>query len=78
MPEQWQALLSRDHEGSRRAGAVAKVFGHLVRKYVDAGVATALAELLNRERNKPPLDPEEVARICDDIADREFERRGQP
>jgi Bifunctional DNA primase/polymerase, N-terminal/Primase C terminal 1 (PriCT-1) len=78
LPEQWQALLSRDHEGSRRAGAVAKVFGHLVRKYVDAGVATALVELLNRERNKPPLDPEEVARICDDIADREFERRGHP
>ena len=79
LPEQWQALLSRDHDGSRRAGAVAKVFGYLVRKYVDPGVATALVELLNRERNKPPLYPEEVARICDDIADREFERRrGQP
>jgi Bifunctional DNA primase/polymerase, N-terminal len=37
MPQDWEGFMERrEHEGSRRAGAVAKIFGHLVRKYVDS------------------------------------------
>jgi hypothetical protein len=78
LPQSWQAVMEGEHEGSRRAGAVAKIFGHLVRKYVDPAVALALVEMFDRERNKPPLDHDEVVRICRDIARREADRRDEP
>jgi hypothetical protein len=77
LPATWQAVMEGEHEDSRRAGAIAKIFGHLVRKYVDPAVALALAEMFDRERNKPPLGRDEVIRICSDIAELEAERRGQ-
>jgi hypothetical protein len=45
LPGDWQALMHTDHYGSRRAGAVAKVFGHLIRKFVDPAIALALVEM---------------------------------
>jgi hypothetical protein len=77
LPATWQAVMEGEHEDSRRAGAVAKIFGHLVRKYVDPAIALGLAEMFDRERNKPPLGQDEVIRICRDIAELEAERRGQ-
>jgi hypothetical protein len=77
LPTAWQAVMESSHEDSRRAGAIAKVFGHLIRKFVDPAIAVALAEMFDRERNKPPLGRDEVIRICSDIAELEAERRGQ-
>jgi hypothetical protein len=68
--------MTTTHEGSRRAGAVARVFGHLVRKFVDPAIALELARMFDRERNAPPLGQGEVIRICADIAELEAERRG--
>ena len=75
LPEAWHALMNSDHEGSHRAAAVARLFGHLVRKFVDPAIALALALMFDRERNREPLGAHEVRRICADIAQREADRR---
>jgi Bifunctional DNA primase/polymerase, N-terminal len=76
LPKGWQELMTQDHRGSRRAAAVAKLFGHLLRKYVDPDLACAMAELFDQARNRTPLGAGEVRRICEDIATLEAERRG--
>jgi hypothetical protein len=75
LPREWQPFLQHDHEGSRRAYAIARIFGHLIRKYVDPAVALALAETFDAARNHEPLGHAEVVRICNAIAFREVERR---
>jgi hypothetical protein len=76
LPKAWRELMTQDHAGSRRAGAVAKLFGYLTRKYVDPHLAVALCELFDLARNREPLGETEVGRICRDIAELEAERRG--
>lgn len=76
LPKAWRELMTQDHAGSRRAGAVAKLFGYLARKYVDPHLAVALCELFDMARNREPLGETEVGRICRDIAELEAERRG--
>lgn len=75
LPEAWRALMEADHEGSHRSAAIARVFGHLIRKYVEPAIALYLAESFDALHNKPPLGLEEVTRIADDIAAYEIERR---
>jgi hypothetical protein len=76
LPKAWRELMTQNHAGSRRAGAVAKLFGYLARKYVDPHLAVALCELFDLARNREPLGETEVGRICRDIAELEAERRG--
>jgi hypothetical protein len=78
LPEAWDALLMTNHEGSHRAAAVAKLSGLLLRKYVDPGVVAKLAEWVDEKICKPPLGPDEVARIFCAIAEREADRRDKP
>jgi hypothetical protein len=73
LPKDWEALLSREHEGSHRAAFVARVFGHFVRKYCEP---VAAVDALDEQWCKPPLGRDEVVRICADIANLEAERRG--
>jgi len=77
LPAAWRDLMTGEHEGSRRAGAIAKLFGHLVRKFVDPAVALELVVLFDAERNHEPLGRDEVTRICADIAELEAERRAE-
>ncbi len=74
-PEYWCGFVDREHDGSHRSKAVAQLFGYLVRRYVDPIMALALARLVDEQRHKPPLGGAEVDRICNDIADREVDRR---
>jgi hypothetical protein len=74
-PEAWRALIDADHEGSHRSSAVARLYGHFVRRNVDAVLALHFAFMFDGARNKPPLGHGEVRRICDDIADLEAQRR---
>jgi bifunctional DNA primase/polymerase-like protein len=75
MPQEWDAFMSREHEGSRRASAIAKVFGLLVRKDVPSVVALEFARMFDREKNKDSLGEDEVKRICDGISELEIGRR---
>jgi hypothetical protein len=77
LPQDWQALLEGEHVDSGRACAVVRVFGHLVRKFVDPAIALDYVQRLDRDQNKPPLGHDEVIRICADIATLEADRRDQ-
>lgn len=75
LPTEWAAFMQRDHEGSRRAAAIAKVFGLLVRKDVPSVVALEFARMFDREKNREPLGDADVERICNDIAELDLGRR---
>ena len=76
LPKDWKALLSQSQEGSRRASALAKLSGLLLRKYVDPGVVVTIAQWFNERLCDPPLGRDEVLRIYHDIARLEADRRG--
>lgn len=75
LPKDWEALLSRTHSGSHRAGALAKFCGLQLRKYIDPAVVITLAQWFDERLCDPPLGHDEVARIFCDIAEREADRR---
>src|SRR5262249_42229923 len=69
-PEVYCALIDQAHQGSDCRRAIAKLYGYLVRRYVDPFVALKIAYLVDEQRNEPPLGHAEVTRICNDIANR--------
>jgi hypothetical protein len=75
-PKEWAELVSQEHEGSRRAAFIARVFGHFARKFVEPAVAVEAAIALDLMDCKPPIGRDEVVRICNDIANLEADRRG--
>ena len=74
-PEAWRSFIDKPVEGSRRGRAIARLYGHLVRKYVHPLVALDITRMFNQLRCTPPLDDYDVIRIIDDIARREADRR---
>lgn len=60
-------------EGERNHG-LARLTGHLLRRYVDVDLAAELVHLVNA-RCRPPLPSPEVDRIVESIAGRELQRR---
>lgn len=60
-------------EGERNQG-LARLVGHLLRRYVDVDMVAELAYRVNAGF-RPPLDRKEVDRIVDSIAGRELRRR---
>jgi hypothetical protein len=74
LPEQWRSFLDQSVDGSRRGAAVARVYGLLVRRYVDPIIALSLVEFFNQARCHPPLDVAEVYKIALEINDREAEQ----
>ncbi len=74
-PGNWRSFVNEPVEGSHRGHAVARLYGLLVRKYVDPVVALDIVRMFNELRSKPPLDDPEVVRIANAIADREADRR---
>ena len=74
-PEAWRSFINQPVEGSHRAHAIARLYGYLVRHYVDPIVALDLVRLFNALRCRPPLDDETLLRIVNAIAYREADRR---
>jgi hypothetical protein len=72
----WRALV-RDGvgEGARNA-TIARLTGHLLRRYIDPEVTLELLQVWNAVRCRPPLDDREVEAIVDRIAGCELKRRG--
>jgi hypothetical protein len=73
--EAWRTFIDTENKDSQRDNAIASLYGHLVRKYVDPRIALSIARLFDETRNTPPLGQAEVDRICDGIANREAKRR---
>jgi hypothetical protein len=76
---QWQrcctnTIASGVAEGSRD-NTVAKVSGHLLRRYIDPHVVLTLLQSWNTTHCTPPLPAEDVERIVNSIAGKELQRR---
>jgi hypothetical protein len=68
--------IARDgiSEGARN-NSIARLSGHLLRRYVDPHVTLELMMALNAARFQPPLDADEVRKIVSSIASKELTRR---
>lgn len=64
-------------EGERDA-TLAKIAGHLLRRYVEPTLAQVCLHALNESRCNPPLAAAQVEKIFFSIASREALRRGMP
>jgi hypothetical protein len=73
-PEQWRSFISETVDGSRRGSAIARLYGLLIRRWVDPVVALDIARMFNAQRCDPPLDEHEVLRIANDIAKRQADK----
>jgi hypothetical protein len=74
-PEAWRKFINDPVEGSRRSAAIARLYGLLVRRFIDPIAALDIARMFNELRCRPPLDDDEVVRIVTDITRREKQRR---
>ena len=74
-PEAWQQMLDGGLEDGSRNHSLARLVGHLLRRYVDPGIAAELIHAYNQVRCRPPKPTEEVDRILDSIASKEMLRR---
>ncbi|MGY4283634.1 hypothetical protein ACVWXO_002854 [Bradyrhizobium sp. LM2.7] len=74
-PEAWRSFLGETIEGSHRHGAIAKLSGLLLRRFIDPLVTLDLVRLFNAARCAPPLDDDEVVGIVTEICAREMRRR---
>lgn len=74
-PEWWRKLVADGVGEGQRNHTLARLAGHLLRRRVDAFVALELVACWNRERCRPPLSADEVARTVDSVAAAELRRR---
>jgi hypothetical protein len=74
-PEAWRSFVEDTFEGSRRSSAIARLAGHLLRRYVDPWVTLSICQTFNMVRCAEPLPWGEVAQIVNNIANREADRR---
>lgn len=72
---EWRNLVSRGVGEGERNQAVARLTGHLLRRYVDPWVVLDLMRLWNAARCSPPLEDNEVVGIVNSIAAAEARRR---
>jgi hypothetical protein len=76
-PEVWRELVAGGVDEGQRDCTVAKLAGHLLRRFVDAHVVLELMQVWNAARCRPPLPAEDVTRIVDSICGAELRRRGR-
>jgi hypothetical protein len=74
-PSEWRALIARGVAEGSRDNTVAKVSGHLLRRYIDPHVVLTLLQSWNTTHCTPPLPAEDVERIVNSIAGKELQRR---
>jgi hypothetical protein len=74
-PSTWLQMLRGGIADGYRNTDLAKLTGHLLRRYVDVDVCAELIHMVNRQCCRPPLSVDEVNVILDSIAAREARRR---
>ena len=74
-PSEWRDLVSGIIPEGKRNHTLARLAGHLLRRYVDPHVVLELCRLWNMARCCPPLSPDEVVITVNSICRRELHRR---
>jgi Bifunctional DNA primase/polymerase, N-terminal/Primase C terminal 1 (PriCT-1) len=72
----WRALVCNGVSEGARNQNIARLAGHLLRRYVDPIVALEMLTAWNAMRFRPPLSDAEVQHIVNSISGREIKRRG--
>jgi len=72
---EWRVLIASGVAEGSRDNTVAKVSGHLLRRYIDPHVVLTLLQSWNTTHCTPPLPAEDVERIVNSIAGKELQRR---
>jgi hypothetical protein len=72
---EWRALVRDEITEGRRNDTIARIAGHLLRRYVDPHVVLELLLAWNATRCRPPLDRADVVLIVNSIAGKELSRR---
>lgn len=75
-PSDWRALVSSPIAEGTRDCTLARLTGHLLRRYLDPFVTLELVQAFNERRCVPPLPKGDVERIVNSIAGIERRRRG--
>jgi hypothetical protein len=76
-PNEWRERFGLPVCEGRRNVTIAKLTGHLLRRYVDPIVVHTLMQLWNSARCQPPLAEQDVTRIVTSISNKELHRRQQ-
>ena len=71
----WRDLVANGASQGARNDSIARLSGHLLRRYVDPIVTHEFMQLLNGSRFRPPLEEEEVTKIVASVARKELRRR---
>jgi hypothetical protein len=74
-PSEWRELIADGVAEGARDCTLAKITGHLLRRYVDPIIVLELMQTWNAARCAPPLPTQDVERIVNSIAGRELRRR---
>jgi hypothetical protein len=74
-PSEWARLAADGVGAGMRNDSIARLTGHLLRRYVDPRVALELVRAWNAVRCRPPLADAEVEQIVQSIAGLELKRR---
>jgi hypothetical protein len=72
----WRDIVRNEITEGRRNDTLARLAGHLLRRWVDPLVTLEFLLTWNAVRCRPPLDDREVFTIVNSIAGRELKRRG--
>jgi hypothetical protein len=72
---EWRQLATDGVAEGKRNDSVARLTGHLLRRYVDPRVTLELIRTWNAIRCRPPLTGKEIEQIVDSIAGKELKRR---
>jgi hypothetical protein len=75
-PSEWRALVAAGVDEGARNCTIAKLSGHLLRRFLDPFVVLDLMQCWNAVRCRPPLPDADVTRIVDSICSKELRRRG--
>ena len=75
-PAEWRALVAGGVDEGQRDCTVAKLCGHLLRRFVDPFVVLELMQCWNATRCRPPLPEQDIVKTVDSICARELRRRG--
>jgi hypothetical protein len=75
LPSEWRQLATDGVGEGKRNDSIARLTGHLLRRYVNPWVALELVRTWNAARCRPPLADDEIQQIVNSIAGRELKRR---